>query len=84
MAFFKKAPSPDTAETAVVVTPSDTVGTSAPFRALWVGGAGNVSIQMADGTSVVFAGVPAGVMLPVGGVRVNATNTTATLIVAVS
>lgn len=75
--------SSNTAVYAAAVTPSDTTLQTVPFRALWIGGAGNVSIQMADGTAVLFSGVAAGYMLPVGGVRVNATSTTATLIVAV-
>lgn len=76
-------PSANTAQTAVAVTPSDTGNQPVPFRALWVGGAGNVSIQFADGTSALFSGVSAGYMLAVGGVRVNSTNTTATLMLAV-
>lgn len=75
--------SPNTAESAATVTPSDTVDQPVPFRALWIGVGGNVSINFGDRTSVTFVGVPAGSMLPVGGVRVNATNTTASSIVAV-
>ena len=74
--------SPNTAEGAAAVTPSDTVNQPVRFRALWVGVGGNVSVFFADGTSVVFAGVPAG-MFPVGGLRVNATGTTASSLVAV-
>lgn len=80
------APSANTGQFAVAVTPSDTVSSAVAFRALWVGGAGNVSIQFPDGTNALFSGVPAGTMLPVGGVRVNSAlggTTTATLILAI-
>ena len=64
------------------VTPSDSVNLPAGCRGLFVGGAGNLSLVGADGTAVTFTGVTAGTTLPVGPVRVNSTNTTATLIVA--
>lgn len=60
------------------VTPHD--DTVLSFKALWVGGAGNVSVDHTEGgTAVVYAGVLAGSILPVSGVRVNAA-TSATLI----
>ena len=77
------APSPNTAQTAVAVTPSDGTNQAVPFRALWIGGTGNVNIAFADGTNAIFTAVPTGYMLAVGGVRVNATSTTATSILAV-
>ena len=56
------------------VTPSDSTVLS--FKALWVGGAGDVSVDFTEGgTAVVFTGVPAGTMLPVTGTRVNAATT---------
>jgi hypothetical protein len=65
------------------VTPSDSVNLSAPSRGLWVGGAGNVSVQMyGDGGTIIYVGVPAGQLLPVQCTRVNATGTTATNIIA--
>lgn len=69
--------SPNTAECTVAVTPSDTVNQPVPFRALWVGVAGNISIQFFDDTSFTFLNVPVG-FFPHGGARVNATGTTAT------
>jgi hypothetical protein len=74
--------SPNTAEGAAAVTPSDTVVQAVPFRALWIGVTGDVSIFFRDGTSYTFKNVPVG-MFAVGGLRVNATGTTATLIGAV-
>lgn len=65
------------------VTPSDTVGLSEPSRALWVGGAGKISVEMVDGGTQVFEGVVAGSLLPLQVTRVNSTNTDATLIVSV-
>lgn len=69
------------ARTAVAVTPSDTT-TYGGCRALWVGGAGNLTLDFPDGsTNVVIQGVPAGTVIPVAPLRVKAA-TTATLIVA--
>lgn len=75
-------PNPNTAEVTVAVAPSDTVSSAVPFRALWIGVGGNLSISFYDGTSFVFQNVVAG-FFPHGGVRVNATGTTASAIGAV-
>lgn len=59
------------------VTKSDT--TALQFKALYVGGTGNVVVRTggADSTAVTFAGVPAGAILWVSGNRVmNATTAT--------
>jgi hypothetical protein len=74
--------SPNPASRASAVTPSDSVDFSYPARALYIGGAGNVVVILEDETAVTFSGVPAGFILPVVCRRVNATDTTATLIVA--
>lgn len=59
------------------VTKSDS--TVLDFDLLYVGGTGNVAIKhTADGPATTFLGVPAGAVLPVAGVRVMDTNTTAT------
>jgi hypothetical protein len=53
------------------------------FRALWVGVGGSVSIIEADGTTATaYAGVPNGYLLPVQGVGVRTTGTSASSIVA--
>lgn len=67
---------------AVAVTPSDsTVLTTT--RALFVGGAGNLSVVMAgNGATVVFTGVTAGSIIPIRVTKVLAA-TTATNITAV-
>lgn len=54
--------------------------------AVWVGGAGALSVIMADGNAgtpetVLFSGIPAGTLLPISVRRIRATGTTATLIV---
>ena len=68
----------------VAVTPSDTVNfTGGECRGLYVGAAGNVVVLLAnDAAAVTFVGVSAGQILPVAALRVNATNTTASSIVA--
>lgn len=68
---------------AAAVTPNDGADLAWPTRSLYVGGAGNISVDMADsGSAVVFNGVPAGTFMPLRVKRVRATGTTATLIVA--
>jgi hypothetical protein len=65
------------------VTPSNTTRFAPGARALYVGGGGNVAVVPADGgAAVLFSNVPAGTFLPVRCLGVNATNTTATNIVA--
>lgn len=66
---------------AAAVTPSDS--TPLDFRALWVGGAGNVAVTTRNGEDVTFSAVPAGSVLPIQGTRVRAA-TTATLILALN
>lgn len=68
----------DPAFRAATITPSNTVDIAAPVRAIYVGGAGSVVITTVDGNDVTFAGLPAGMILPVRAVRVKATGTTAT------
>lgn len=68
---------------AEAVTPSDSVDLSTVSRAIYVGGAGNVAAAMLDGTVVTFSSVPAGTILPIRVKRINNTNTSATLMVAI-
>lgn len=70
------------AANATNVTPSDSVNLASPSRALYVGGAGNISAVMLGGQTILLTGVPAGTTLPLQVSRVNATLTTATLIVS--
>ncbi len=76
------ASTPHSHDYAVVVTPSDSVNLAGPTTALWVGGAGTITAVMMNGDTCLFSGIPSGVVLPIRCTRVNATGTTATLIVA--
>ena len=67
---------------AAAVTPSDTTVLTS-VRALYVGGAGDLSLVFpGNPTAVVFTAVPAGTLLPVQAHLVRSTGTTATAIVA--
>lgn len=74
---------PATFSNAAAVTPSDTVNfTFGNASGLYVGGAGNVVVVTLGNQVITFVGVVAGTTLYVKAKRVNATNTTATNIVA--
>lgn len=66
---------------AAAVTPSD-YAEIPPCRALYVGGAGDLNVVTAAGTTVKFVGVGAGSILPVVVTKVLSAGTTATSIVA--
>lgn len=68
--------------TGKVVTPSD--ATLLAFKALYVGGTGNVTLIDESGTSVLFSALPVGSYIWCAGSKVMATGTTATLIVALN
>lgn len=72
------------AVSARAITPSDgTPLTWGPCRAIYVGGAGNIVLIPANGTTAVtFTGVLAGTILPVMASSVESTLTTATNLVA--
>lgn len=70
------------ANDAEAVTPSDTVDLVSTSRALYVGGAGNISVVMASGQTVLFTGVPVGTVLRIRVSRVRLTGTTATAMVS--
>lgn len=72
------------ARDAIAVTPHDTnVIAGGRCRALYVGGAGNVTLRTNDDDGdVAFVGVTAGSILPVYAKYVRSTGTTATNIVA--
>ena len=61
---------------AVVLVPSDTVN-QGPFRRLFLGVTGDVTLVTLGGTTVLFKAVAKGI-LDVGCSRVNSTATTAT------
>ena len=71
------------ARNAAAVTPHNTNDLTTAAKALYVGGAGNVKVDMqGDGSAVTFTGVTAGTVLPIMVSRVYSTDTTATAIVA--
>lgn len=67
---------------AATVTPADSDLGRTPTRAVYVGGAGTLAVQMAGGTTVVFTGVAAGTVLPIRVDQIRSTSTTATAILA--
>jgi hypothetical protein len=73
---------------AAAVTPSDTVnipaitGGSNNGCVLYVGGAGNLKVLTVGGDEVTFTAIPVGTFVPVQVLKVFATGTTATNIVA--
>lgn len=62
------------------VTPND-VTTIKLFDGIMVAAAGNVSVELAEGTVLAIPGLQPGIIYPIAGVRVMATGTTATGIV---
>lgn len=66
------------------VVPHDVNELTYITRAIWVGGAGAISIRTESGDAILLSGVPAGTLLPIRAKGINATGTTATLIVALS
>jgi hypothetical protein len=68
-------------DNAVSITTSNTTTYSPPLRAIYVGGAGNITLDTPGGqTNIVFTAVPVGSILWVQAVKVK-TATTATLLV---
>ncbi|MFK7793143.1 MAG: hypothetical protein AB8B88_10795 [Devosiaceae bacterium] len=66
------------------ITPTDGVDLATVTRAIYVGGAGDVTVMMKSGASVTLVGVPEGAVLPLRVVQVPATGTTATNLVGLS
>jgi hypothetical protein len=69
----------DTFPDAVAITPSDTADNS--FAAIYVGGAGNVSVVTERGTTVLFTAPPVGSVIRIRTSKVRSTSTTATALV---
>lgn len=64
------------------VAPDDTNYLNHMARALYVGGAGDLTVEDGNGNAVTFKAVPAGATIPFITSRVHATGTTATNILA--
>lgn len=70
------------ARNAIAVSPSDTNDLAIRSRALFIGGAGDIKVDMVDkGEAVIFKGLSAGQKLDIQVTRVYSTDTTATDIV---
>ena len=69
---------------AVAIVPNDATPLANVTRAIYIGGAGNLSVVMLSGDIVTFSGVQAGMIYPLRASRVRATGTTATGIVGLS
>ena len=68
---------------AEAIVPNDDAGLPHPYAAVYVGGSGNVKVTTEDGDTVTFVAAVAGTTLPVGVVKVFATGTDATYLVAI-
>lgn len=66
----------------VEVVPNDVTNLANPSRYLYVGGTGDIVAVDLLGNTVTFKNVVAGTVLPIRAVRVDATGTTATSIIA--
>lgn len=69
-------------QTARAITPSD--GQDQTYRAIYVGGAGNVTVITAGGETTTFTAPPVGSIIPIETKRVMSTGTTATLLVGLA
>lgn len=65
------------------ITPSNSTNFACPFRSIYVGVGGDITLVTMGGTTLLFVGVLQGSILPMSGVRVNATATTATSLVGI-
>jgi hypothetical protein len=70
------------AREADVIVPNDAADLGTVTRAIYVGSAGNLRVQMVSGQTVTFENVLAGAVYPIRAARVMATATTATGLVA--
>ncbi len=66
------------ARDATAIVPDDGADLPAATRALYVGGSGDLQVQMVSGQTATFVNMQAGVVYPLRVARVMATGTTAT------
>lgn len=69
------------ARNALAISPDNDTDLTVTVRGFYLGNAGDVKVDMANGGSVVFSNMAAGVIYPIGVKRIYATGTTATNIV---
>lgn len=78
MSSYSSTPD-STAVCADSITPSDATNLPKVYKAVYIGGSGNISaILEYDTTAVTFNNVQAGSVLPIRVKKINATGTTAT------
>ncbi len=70
------------APNAITLTPDDTAPLDTVSRAIYVGVAGDLSVEMKSGQIVVFQGVQSGSILAIRALKVRQTGTTAAGIVS--
>lgn len=80
--YFGTASLQDPYNDAAAVTPSDSTPLGQVTRALYIGGAGNVTLITYAGNTVAFESVPVGTVIQIRTSQVKATGTTATNILA--
>ena len=78
---IERADKADPADHAFAVAPDDAAELAYATRALYIGGAGALKVDMLGGETVTFATVPAGSMLAIRVKKVYATGTTATSLI---
>lgn len=64
------------------ITPSDTAVIEPLTRAIYIGGAGDLAVEMSSGAQITFVAVQSGAVLPLQVRKIRATGTTATAIIA--
>jgi len=70
------------ARSGAALIPSDVTPLPVLTRAVYIGVAGNLSVELADGDVVAFQNLPAGTILPIRVAKARATGTTAGGLVA--
>ena len=73
----------DPADDGFVITPSDTEDLAVPTRGLYVGGSGDVKVDMLTGTTLTWISLTAGIIHPIQVRRVYSTSTDATNIIGI-
>lgn len=71
----------DPAYGGVVITPDDDTDLTIWSRAVFVGGAGDLVVTMADGIDLTFAGLSGGTFLPIRVSRVKEATTATNIVV---
>ncbi|MHA2047208.1 MAG: spike base protein, RCAP_Rcc01079 family [Candidatus Thorarchaeota archaeon] len=73
----------DPAAGAASITPDDNADLSEVTRGIWVGVQGDLKVDMADGDTVTFVAMAAGIVHPIQVRKVYSTGTSATSIVGI-